>query len=82
MKTDVIIRSAKTKEDYASFGMLVREYIDSRGVPVDHQDVDAEMAELSSRYGPKLQGVRFSSCTASMSLALPVFVIWAKAFAS
>lgn len=43
---------ASDPADFVVLGTLFREYIDSLGFPLTFQDVDREMAQLASRYGP------------------------------
>ena len=50
-RSQVSIRLAENKADYATFGTLVRDYIASLDFNVDFQDIAVEMGELGSRYG-------------------------------
>lgn len=43
---------ATDAHDFAVVGLLFREYIDSLGFPLTFQDVDRELAELPTEYGP------------------------------
>lgn len=46
------IRPASTAEDLAAFGTLVREYVDWLAIDLGYQDLETELADLASVYGP------------------------------
>jgi GNAT superfamily N-acetyltransferase len=48
----VEVRSPSGPEDWARFGVLVREYLEWLPFDVDFQDVDVELGALDQRYGP------------------------------
>jgi putative acetyltransferase len=60
------VRVAVTAADWASVGELVREYVASLPFPLDFQDVDRELAELETEYGPP-GGVALLACMAGSS---------------
>lgn len=48
----VAIRRAETDADYGELGRLIRAYVEWLPFEIAFQDVDQELAELRSRYGP------------------------------
>ena len=54
----VELRRVESPEQWATFGRLVADYLESLPFEIDFQDVEGELAELPAHYGPP-DGVAF-----------------------
>ncbi len=52
MRRAAFISRAETDSEFADFGVLVREYVASLSFPLDFQDFEGELRDLSQIFGP------------------------------